>query len=55
MKYNHLLKSKKKIYLNCSPGQSPHESGLAIDISNYSKWIKHLEAHKFKWYISYHI
>jgi len=32
------------------PGSSQHESGLAIDVSNYSAWVQALEAHGFTWY-----
>jgi MYXO-CTERM domain-containing protein len=33
-----------------TPGNSQHESGLALDVSNYSTWRTALEAHDFTWY-----
>jgi hypothetical protein len=33
-----------------TPGSSNHESGLALDVSNYSSWTTALEAHDFTWY-----
>ncbi|MBI5478139.1 MAG: hypothetical protein HY906_04745 [Deltaproteobacteria bacterium] len=33
-----------------TPGSTNHESGLALDVSNYSAWTTALEAHDFTWY-----
>lgn len=33
-----------------SPGRSNHESGLAIDVSDYSTWRTRLEAEGFRWF-----
>lgn len=38
------------ITLAASPGTSPHESGLAIDTSQYSAWRAALERHGFRWH-----
>ncbi|MBX7191025.1 MAG: M15 family metallopeptidase [Sandaracinaceae bacterium] len=38
------------ITLAASPGTSPHESGLAIDTSEYSAWQSALEAHGWRWH-----
>lgn len=38
------------ITLAASPGTSPHESGLAIDTSEYSAWQTALEAHGWRWH-----
>jgi hypothetical protein len=38
------------ITLAASPGTSPHESGLAIDTSDYSAWQSALEAHGWNWH-----
>ena len=37
------------ISLAATPGTSNHESGLAIDVSQYSAWRPTLEAHGFSW------
>ena len=37
------------IGLAAKPGNSNHETGLAIDISQYSSWKGTLQAHGFKW------
>ncbi|MFO0686357.1 MAG: M15 family metallopeptidase [Sandaracinus sp.] len=38
------------ITLAASPGTSPHESGLAIDTSEYTAWRSALEAHGWTWH-----
>lgn len=38
------------ITLAASPGTSPHESGLAIDTSEYTAWRPELEAHGWRWH-----
>ncbi len=38
------------ITLAAAPGTSPHESGLAIDTSEYSAWQSALEAHGWSWH-----
>ena len=38
------------IGLAATPGNSNHETGLAIDIQQYSTWRNILEAHDFRWY-----
>lgn len=38
------------ITLAATPGTSPHESGLAIDTSDYSAWQSALEAHGWTWH-----
>jgi hypothetical protein len=38
------------ITLAASPGTSPHESGLAIDTSEYTAWQSALEAHGWRWH-----
>lgn len=38
------------ITLAATPGTSPHESGLAIDTSDYSAWQSALEAHGWRWH-----
>jgi hypothetical protein len=38
------------ISLAATPGGSNHETGLAIDINQYSAWQAALTAHGFKWY-----
>ncbi|NIS33710.1 MAG: hypothetical protein GWO04_28795, partial [Actinobacteria bacterium] len=37
------------ISLAASPGRSNHESGLAVDVSDYSSWRSRLEAQGFRW------
>ena len=37
------------IGLAAQPGQSNHESGLAVDVDNYSAWKPYFEANGFKW------
>ena len=37
------------ISLAATPGNSNHESGLAIDVSNHAAWQASLEAHDFSW------
>lgn len=38
------------ITLAAAPGTSPHESGLAIDTSDYSAWRARLESHDWRWH-----
>ncbi len=38
------------ITLAASPGSSPHESGLAIDTSDYTAWRSALESHGWTWH-----
>lgn len=38
------------IGLAATPGNSNHETGLAIDIQQYGTWRTILEAHDFRWY-----
>ena len=38
------------ITLAAGPGTSPHESGLAIDTSEYTAWRPALERHGFRWH-----
>lgn len=38
------------ITLAATPGTSPHESGLAIDTSDYAAWQTALEAHGWRWH-----
>lgn len=38
------------ITLAATPGTSPHESGLAIDTSDYSAWQSALESHGWTWH-----
>jgi hypothetical protein len=38
------------ITLAASPGTSPHETGLAVDLDEYSAWQTALEANGFKWH-----
>jgi uncharacterized membrane protein YgcG len=44
------LQGKCGIGLAAKPGNSNHETGLAIDISQYSTWKTALEARGFKWF-----
>ena len=37
------------ISLAAYPGRSPHESGLAVDLSNYSQWTSKLPSFGFQW------
>jgi N-acetylmuramoyl-L-alanine amidase len=37
------------VTLAATPGSSPHEQGIAIDIKEYSKWITVLEKYKWRW------
>lgn len=37
------------ISLAASPGRSAHESGLAVDLSNYDQWISKLTYFGFQW------
>jgi hypothetical protein len=37
------------VTLAATPGNSPHEKGLAIDIQEHAKWRTVLERHKWKW------
>jgi hypothetical protein len=38
------------IQVAAAPASSNHESGLAVDVSNYSTWQATLEAHDFTWF-----
>ncbi len=38
------------ISIAAKPGNSNHEQGLALDVSNYDSWISALEANGFQWY-----
>jgi len=38
------------ISVAAKPGNSNHEQGLALDVSNYNSWITALEANGFQWY-----
>ena len=38
------------IGLAATPGNSNHETGLALDINQYSTWRTTLEAHGFRWF-----
>ncbi|HEY3360102.1 MAG TPA: M15 family metallopeptidase [Polyangia bacterium] len=38
------------IEIAATPGTSNHESGLALDVTNYATWQTALEAHDFTWY-----
>jgi hypothetical protein len=37
------------VILAASPGTSPHERGIAIDIENHGEWISVLKNHNWKW------
>jgi len=37
------------VSLAAQPGRSNHESGLALDVGNYSDWKSRLEAQSFSW------
>src|SRR5262249_3418269 len=37
------------IPLAAHPGESNHETGLALDVTEYSTWKSTLEAHGFRW------
>lgn len=37
------------IGLAAAPGNSNHESGLAVDVQNYNTWMDALESHGFSW------
>lgn len=38
------------IALAATPGNSNHETGLALDVQQYNTWKSTLQAHGFKWY-----
>jgi hypothetical protein len=44
------LNNKCGIAIAATPGNSNHETGLAIDISQYSTWKTSLTNHGFQWY-----
>lgn len=48
--YSWYQAGKCGISLAATPGASNHETGLAIDINQYSAWQAALTAHGFKWY-----
>jgi hypothetical protein len=48
--YNWSQQSKCGIGLAATPGNSNHESGLAIDINQYAAWQGPLEAQGFDWF-----
>jgi D-alanyl-D-alanine carboxypeptidase len=37
------------VTLAATPGSSPHEQGIAIDIKDHSKWINILAKHSWRW------
>lgn len=37
------------VVLAASPGTSPHERGIAIDIENHGDWINVLKKHNWRW------
>ena len=47
--YNWYKNGKCSIGLAATPGNSNHETGLAIDVSQYSTWKGSLVNHGFKW------
>lgn len=49
MLYRWYLAGSCGITLAARPGTSPHESGLALDTSDYSAWRTRLEAHSWRW------
>jgi hypothetical protein len=38
------------ISIAAQPGRSNHQSGLAVDVSDYGGWRPHMEAHGWGWY-----
>jgi hypothetical protein len=50
MLYRWYTRGECGITLAASPGTSPHESGLAIDTSDYDAWRTRLEAHGWSWH-----
>ncbi len=50
MLYRWYLDGLCGITLAARPGTSPHESGLAIDTSEYDAWRPALERHGFRWH-----
>jgi MYXO-CTERM domain-containing protein len=48
--YSWYQQGKCGIKLAAKVGNSNHETGLAVDISNYSSWKSTLAAHEFKWF-----
>jgi hypothetical protein len=50
MLYEWFNQGKCGITAAATPGNSNHESGLAIDIDNYSQWITALESKGCIWY-----
>ena len=47
--YQVFRRDPKLIPLAAQPGNSNHENGLAIDVSNYSVWKPYLLAHGWQW------
>lgn len=47
--YQTYLRDPKLIPLAAKPGNSNHEDGLAIDVSNYNAWKPYLLAHGWQW------
>ena len=47
--YQAFRRDPKLIPLAAKPGNSNHENGLAIDVSNYSVWKPYLLAHGWQW------
>src|SRR5205823_5433790 len=48
--YSWYQQGKCGIQIAAKVGTSNHETGLAIDVSNYGAWQSTLGAHEFKWY-----
>lgn len=48
--YEWYLQGKCGIGLAASPGNSNHESGLAVDIDDESGWNSYMSAHGWKWF-----
>ncbi|MEZ4306493.1 MAG: M15 family metallopeptidase [Polyangiaceae bacterium] len=48
--YQWYLNGQCGIALAAKPGNSNHETGLALDINEYNTWKSALTAHGFKWY-----
>ena len=48
--YSWYMAGRCSIMLAASPGGSNHESGLALDTSQYTAWQSALEAQGFKWF-----
>jgi len=48
--YNWYQNGRCGISLAAKPGNSNHETGLALDVDNYSTWRSTLEANGFRWF-----